>query len=250
MGQKAENNYFGKPCGLMDQTACASGGAVAIDFGDPQNPLVRRIDFDPAAAGFALCVVNTKGSHADLTPDYAAIPAEMKGAASFFGKNVLREIEEETLMKKISDLRKAEGDRAILRALHFYGENRRVDAMLAALENINNQTGKKGEALGAFLTLVGESGDSSWELLQNIYSPKNPKEQGISLALALTKNFLKGNASNGACRVHGGGFAGTIQTYLPLGSLEKYRELMEGIFGKGALTVLRIRSAGAIELDF
>ena len=252
IGQKAENVFFGKPCGLMDQTACASGGAVAIDFRDLENPQVKRIDFDPAAAGFALCIVNTKGTHSDLTPDYAAIPAEMKAAAQFFNKPVLREIEEEAFMKKLPELRKATNDRAVLRALHFFGENRRVDAMMAALEKLNalpseTPPAKKGEAMEAFLTLIRESGDSSGELLQNIYSPKNPHEQGLSLALALTKKFLK---SSGVCRVHGGGFAGTIQAYIPLGSLEAYRNLMEEIFGKGALTVLRIRPMGAVELDF
>ena len=260
IGQKAENVYFGKPCGLMDQTACASGGAVAIDFEDLSNPRVKQIDFDPTAAGYALCVVNTKGNHADLTPDYAAIPAEMKAAAAFFGKTVLRELNEETLLAGLGDLRKATGDRAILRALHFYNENRRVDAMLAALESLNAHSAEKkgdarGDAIETFLALVRESGDSSWEILQNIYSPKHPNEQGVSLALALTKNFLKGHGAClgkhlGACRVHGGGFAGTIQAYIPLDRLEDYRKLMEGVCGKDALTVLRIRALGATELVF
>jgi len=267
IGQKAENVYFGKPCGLMDQTACASGGAVAIDFADSQNPRVKGIAFHPAAAGFALCVVDTKANHADLTPDYAAIPAEMKAAAAFYGKTVLGELDEGALLKQLPELRKAAGDRAVLRALHFFNENRRVDAMLAALENMNALApGQKGKAMETFLSLVTESGDSSWELLQNIYSPKNPGEQGVSLALALTKNFLNSGGSRdsfagkhtgacsgkhtGACRVHGGGFAGTIQAYLPLERLDEYRILMEGIFGKGTLTVLRIRQLGAIELDF
>ena len=248
IGQKAENLYFGKPCGLMDQTACASGGAVAIDFRDSQNPQVRGIAFDPAAAGFALCVVNTKGSHAGLIPDYTAIPSEMKVAAAFFGKEVLGELEEETLLNRIADMRPAVSDRAILRALHFFGENRRVDAKLAALENLSASPA----AMETFLALVRESGDSSWELLQNIYSPKNPGEQGVSIALAMTKNFLgsRPDAGLGACRVHGGGFAGTIQTYLPFERLEDYRRLMEGIFGKGTVTVLRIRPIGAAELEF
>ena len=254
IGQKAENVYFGKPCGLMDQTACASGGAVAIDFGDSLNPQVTGIAFDPAAAGFALCVVDTKGNHADLTPDYAAIPAEMKAAAAFFGRTVLRELDEESLLKRLPDLRKASGDRAVLRALHFFSENRRVDAMLAALENMNAAPNEgKQKVMETFLALVNESGDSSWELLQNIYSPKNPAEQGVSLALALTKNFLKsgnrGGLRQGACRVHGGGFAGTIQAYIPQDRLEEYRNLMDEIFGTGALTILRIRPWGAVELS-
>ena len=249
IGQKAENVYFGKPCGLMDQTACASGGAVAIDFGDLQNPKVKKIDFSPTAAGYALCVVDTRGTHSDLTPDYAAIPAEMKEAAAFFGKTVLGELDEKSMMKQLPELRKAAGDRAALRALHFFNENKRVDAMLAVLENLNVlPLDERREAIEAFLALVRESGDSSWELLQNVYSPKNPREQGVTLALALTKNFLQGD--DGACRVHGGGFAGTIQTYLPIERLDDYRALMEGIFGKGALTVLRIRPWGAVELDF
>ena len=239
IGQKAENLYFGKPCGLMDQTACATGGAVAIDFEDPDNPQVKGIGFDPASAGFALCIVNTKGSHADLTADYAAIPTEMKAAASFFGKQVLRELDERTFFSRLPDLRGAVGDRAILRAMHFFSENRRVDAMLAALH---------GKAIDTFLALVRESGDSSWELLQNIYSHKKLTEQGMGLALALTKNFLA--VGEGACRVHGGGFAGTIQAYIPMERLIDYRNLMEGVFGIGALTVLRIRPSGAIELDF
>ena len=246
MGQRAENVYFGKPCGLMDQTACASGGAVAIDFEDIKNPKVEGIKFDPAAAGFALCIVNTKGSHADLTPDYAAIPTEMRAVAAFFGKTVLRELDEETLMTRLPELRKAVGDRAVLRALHFFSENRRVDEMLAALQNLKAlPTGKKIEAMETFLSLVKESGDSSWELLQNIYSPRNSDEQGISLALALTRNFLKGHS---ACRVHGGGFAGTIQAYIPMDRLDNYRKLMEEIFGAGTLTVLMIRQLGAIEV--
>ena len=242
MGQKAENIYFGKPCGLMDQTACASGGVVAIDFEDFQNPRVKGMNFDPAAIDLALCIVNTRGSHADLTPDYAAIPAEMKAVAAFFGKTVLRELDEETLMTRLPELRKAVGDRAVLRALHFFSENRRVEDMLMVVQKLK---ALPVEAMGMFLTLVEESGDSSWELLQNIYSPRNPAEQGMTLALALTKNFLGGE---GACRVHGGGFAGTIQVYVPMERLEDYRKLMEGIFGEGTLTVLRIRQLGAVEV--
>jgi galactokinase len=253
IGQKAENTYFGKPCGLMDQTACASGGAVAIDFGDPKNPLVRQIDFDLASAGFALCVVDTHGSHADLTPDYAAIPAEMKAVAAHFGKTVLREVDEETVLAHAVEVRKAAGDRALLRALHFYSENRKVDAMLRALEEMKAASDgvAKKAALEAFLNLVNKSGDSSWELLQNVYSPKNPGEQGVSLALALTRDFLERSCKgSGACRVHGGGFAGTIQVYLPFEALEDYRKRIESFFGPKAVTVLRIRSVGAAELLF
>ena len=162
IGQKAENVYFGKPCGLMDQTACATGGAVAIDFEDLQKPRVQRIDFDPASIEIALCIVNTKGSHAGLTPDYAAIPTEMKAVAAFFGKAVLRELDESAFMARLPELRKALGDRALLRAFHFFDENRRVDAMLTALESLNAlPPNEKGKAMEAFLALARESGDSS-----------------------------------------------------------------------------------------
>jgi galactokinase len=249
IGQKAENLYFGKPCGLMDQTACASGGAVAIDFEDPDRPLVRQIGFDPASAGFALCVTDTRGSHADLTADYAAIPSEMKAVAAFFGKTVLRELDAGSVLARAAEIRKAAGDRALLRALHFFGENRRVDFMSIKLEEINAAAspGEAQKAMGAFLDLVNQSGDSSWELLQNIYSPQAPEKQGVSLALALTKDFLVGA---GACRVHGGGFAGTIQAYIPLDALGPYRTRMEAFFGPGAVTILRIRPIGAAELEF
>jgi galactokinase len=264
IGQIAENTYFGKPCGLMDQAACAFGGAVAIDFKDPANPTVKQISFDLTAAGYALCVVNTHGSHADLTADYAAIPAEMKAAAAFFGKRVLREIEPRELFARAAEVRKAAGDRAFLRAVHFFNENRRVDAMLALLETMRSNPGKPDRRnILDFLSLVNQSGDSSWELLQNVYSPQKPGEQGVSLALALTRDFLESAATGsytdaampeppvtGAARVHGGGFAGTIQAYIPLDCFDAYRARMEGVFGAGAVTILRIRPIGAAELDF
>jgi galactokinase len=259
IGRKAENVYFGKPCGLMDQIACASGGAVAIDFEDMENPKVQQIDVDLASAGYALCVVNTGGSHADLTPDYAAIPQEMKAVAAFFGKQVLREVEEETMEAKAGEIRKtlksslgpALGDRALLRAFHFFDENQRVDAMLAALGQFGRaqSPSSKHKALCDYLTLVNESGASSWEYLQNVYSPRNVQEQGPALALALTRDFLRSEASlPGACRIHGGGFAGTIQAYIPMTVLEAYRKVMDGVFGSGSVTTLRIRPVGAGEL--
>jgi galactokinase len=215
---------------------------VAIDFGDPVRPLVRQIDFDPEAEGYALCVVDTHGSHADLTPDYAAIPGEMKAVARLFGKEVLREITLEQVLDRAAAFREAAGDRALLRAIHFFNENQRVDALLAALEN---------RGIDRFLSLVNLSGDSSSELLQNIYSPQNPAEQGVSIALALTRNFMETEAAGkGACRVHGGGFAGTIQAYIPLDRMAAYRRRMEGVFGSGAVTALRIRPVGAVELRF
>jgi galactokinase len=247
IGQKAENDYFGKPCGLEDQIACASGGAVAIDFQNIAEPRISPVRFDLYAMGYALCVVNTGGNHADLTGDYAAIPAEMKAVASFFGKNVLRECHKAQVMERASEIRKRIGDRAILRALHFFNENIRVADMQEAIEKTNSlfDPYERQGALGRYLSLVNESGNSSWELLQNIYAPANPTEQGIALALAVSRAFL-GNM--GAARVHGGGFAGTIQAYVPLSSLESYRGEIEPVFGKGAVTVLRIRQTGVTEL--
>jgi galactokinase len=251
IGQQAENDYFGKPCGLMDQIACASGGTVAVDFAAAAGPAVRRINFDLAAAGYTLCVVNTRGSHADLTADYAAIPGEMKAVAAFFGRAMLRDLDRETVLAQAAELRKAAGDRALLRALHFYDENERVDAMTEALGRMDAATDleTRRQALFDYLDLVNESGDSSWELLQNIYSPRRSEEQGIGLALALSRRFFREQGSGSfACRVHGGGFAGTIQAYMPLESLAAYRTRIEQVFGPGSVTVLRIRPIGAEEL--
>ncbi|MDR2096348.1 MAG: galactokinase [Treponema sp.] len=249
IGQKAENNYFGKPCGLMDQTAAAFGGAVAIDFADKDKPLVQQVEFDVTATGYTLCIVDTHGSHADLTPDYAAIPQEMKAAAAFFGKSVLREVAPQQLIRQLGEMRAALGDRAILRAFHFFDENRRVDDMMDILKSVQalSDTRKKEETFDQFLKMVNESGRSSWEILQNIYSPQRPAEQGLSLALTLTRQFLK---DKGACRVHGGGFAGTIQAYIPLLSYTSYRDTMTAVFGPGCVTPLRIRPVGTAELLF
>jgi len=252
IGQIAENVYFKKPCGLMDQTACATGGAVAIDFANAAAPDVRRINFDLAAVGYALCVVNTGGSHADLTADYTSIPSEMKAAAAFFGKTVLRELEKETFLARAAEVRKALGDRAFLRSLHFFDENDRVAAITEALVKIENAVtiAEKQSALNDYLRLVNESGDSSWQLLQNVFSPHHPEEQGIGAALALTKDFFRKQKLYGSCRVHGGGFAGTIQAYIPLDALDAYRANIEAVFGAGSVTVLQIRPEGAIELVF
>jgi len=252
IGQIAENIHFGKPCGLMDQAACATGGAVAIDFADVSRPIVKQINFDPAAAEYALCVVNTGGSHADLTADYASIPAEMKSVAAFFGKSVLSELEKETFLSRAAEVRKSLGDRAFLRAIHFFNENERVDSMTEALLEMEKAatTADKQRALSCYLDLVNESGDSSWELLQNVYSPTRPKEQGIGSALALTKDFFRKQKLRGACRVHGGGFAGTIQVFIPLVATKAYRAYIEALFGAGSLTVLQIRPKGAVELEF
>ncbi len=236
IGQFAENRFFLKPCGLMDQTASAVGGIVAIDFGDPAAPLVRRLDFDFRAAGLVLAVVNTGGSHADLTDDYAAVPAEMKAVAAFLGKGALREVPPGLLVERGPEIRAACGDRALLRALHFAAEDARVPAMAAALE--------AGD-LAAYLGLVRASGDSSWRLLQNLYPPAAPAEQGLSLALALTERHLAGE---GAARVHGGGFAGTIQAYVPAARFEGWRALMERYFGAGSVLPLDVRPVGATRL--
>jgi galactokinase len=236
IGQAAENAYFGKPCGLMDQIACAQGGTVAIDFKDETRPVIKQIDFDPALSGYALCVVNTGGSHADLTADYASIPAEMKAVAAFFGKTVLGEVEKETVMANAAEVRKKSGDRALLRALHFFDENARVDAMVSALAKVD-----KTAAFNAYLELVNESGESSSSLLQNVYPP-------LGLALALTKEFFKKQKISGACRVHGGGFAGTIQAYIPFDIMNVYRAKMEAVFGADSVKVLRIRKTGVVEI--
>jgi galactokinase len=252
IGQIAENVHFGKPCGLMDQAACASGGAVAIDFADTSRPTVKQINFDLADAGYALCVVNTGGSHADLTADYASIPAEMKSVAAFFGKTVLGELEKEIILSRSAEVRSSLGDRAFLRGIHFFNENERVDAMTAILLEMEKSAtaADKQRTLSRYLELVNESGDSSWEFLQNVFSPTRPKDQGIAAALALTKDFFRKQNLHGACRVHGGGFAGTIQAYIPVDAITSYRAHIETVFGAGSLTVLRIRSRGAVELEF
>jgi len=236
----------------MDQIACATGGAVAIDFSDEAHPEIKQVKFDLAAAGYALCVVNTGGSHANLTADYASIPAEMKAVAALFGKSVLGELEKETVLNSAAEVRKALGDRALLRSLHFFDENKRVEAMTAALIEMEKAaaTSAKQQALLTYLDLVNESGDSSWELLQNVYPSSHPEAQGISAALALTKNFFRTSKLRGACRVHGGGFAGTIQAYIPLDTMDAYRSYIEGVFGAGAVTVLKIRDVGAAESAF
>jgi galactokinase len=241
ISQKAENDFFGKPCGLMDQAASACGGAIAIDFADPAAPLVKKIPFDPMAAGFALCVVNTRGSHANLTADYAAIPGEMRDVARYFGKEFLRELELSHVLSAASEIRKTAGDRALLRAIHFFNEDRRAAEMASLLE-------RGCETMPRFLDLVNESGESSWELLQNIYSPNDTRVQGLSLALAVSREFFRACGIKAACRVHGGGFAGTIQAYVPVEGLKDYRAQMDALFGPDALSRLRIRQTGAVEI--
>lgn len=238
LAQYAENEFFGKPCGLMDQMACAVGGIIAIDFADPAAPVTEKLDFDITAAGYNLCIVNTGGNHADLTPDYAAVPAEMKAVAAALGKTVLRETDEDAVIAAIPTLRESVGDRAILRALHFFAENRRVAGQKAAL--------KAGDIEGFFAGVLA-SGRSSFCYLQNVYTTKNVREQGLSLALCLAERYLTGKSA--AWRVHGGGFAGTVQAFMKNEAVPGFRALMDGVFGKGACIVLRIRSEGACLVD-
>ena len=231
IAQKVENVYFGKPCGLMDQMASSVGGMVTIDFKE-QDAKVEAIACDFAAKGYALCVVNTGGDHGDLTDDYAAIRKEMEAVAAHFGKHVLREVELETVESHIGELRRACGDRAVLRALHYYDENARVLEQAAAI---------RGGDLPAFFDAVKRSGDSSWKLLQNVYARST--EEQMAMGIELSRRFLHGD---GAQRVHGGGFAGTIQAYVPLDRLDDYKKLMEDAFGPGSCTALMVRPEGAV----
>ena len=237
LAQYAENEFFGKPCGLMDQMACAVGGIIAIDFADTKNPIVDKVDLDISGMGYNLCIVNTGGNHADLTPDYAAVPFEMKGVAAYFGKSVLREVDEETVIAAIPALREKLGDRAVLRALHFFNENKRVAKQKAAL--------LAGD-LDSFFDNVLESGRSSFCYLQNVYTTQNVSEQGLSLALCLADKYLSGKSA--AWRVHGGGFAGTIQAFVPSDEVAGFCKLMDGAFGEGSCIVLRIRPVGATRI--
>ncbi len=237
LSQYAENRFFGKPCGLMDQVACAVGGIVAIDFADPTRPVIEKVDFDITAAGYNLCIVNTGGNHADLTDDYASVPAEMKAVAAKLGKKVLREVDEKEFIAAIPTLRESVGDRAIMRALHFFDENRRVGTLKAAL--------KAGD-LDTFFSGVIASGRSSFCYLQNVYTTKNTSEQGLSLALCLAERTLSGKKA--AWRVHGGGFAGTIQAFVPADEVESFRGVMDAAFGEGRCMVLRIRPVGAVKI--
>ncbi len=238
MGQKAESVYFGKPCGLLDQSASSLGGFTAIDFKDPKNPAVEKVDFNLAAEGYTLCVVNTGGNHANLTSDYADITVECKSISNHFGMDYLRNVNPVDFYENISALRCKYGDRAVLRALHFFNEDDRAEKEKVALKN--------GD-FDEFLRLVNESGNSSFKYLQNVYSVSDVHEQGISLALALTEQYLKGT-DKGAFRVHGGGFAGTIQVFMPTDLLDGYKVAIEKAFGKGSCYVLDIRPVGGFEL--
>ena len=234
IGQYAENAYFGKPCGLMDQTACSVGGFVSIDFRESAAPAFEKLDFDLSKSGYSLCIVSTGGSHHNLNDEYAAMPSEMKQIAGHFGKEVLREVEKPAFSANIGKLRELCGDRAVLRAMHYFAENARVRAGAEAL--------KEGDFEG-FLQLVASSGNSSYKYLQNVYDPKTPKEQGLSLALALSEEMLAGRQA--AARVHGGGFAGTIQAFVPKKYVGEYFKKIGGVFGEGSCLELSVRNEGA-----
>ena len=236
IAQYAENAHFGKPSGLMDQMASSVGGFIEIDFADTANPVIDAISYNFAESGHSLCIVDTKGSHANLTPEYAAIPVEMKSVAKFFGKNELRDITREQLWENVAEVRKACGDRAVSRAFHFFDENERVDREAEAL---------RGGNLDAFLNEVKASGNSSFKYLQNIFATVDPKEQGVVLGLYTAERVLNGR---GACRVHGGGFAGTIQAFVPNDLLDTFVSEMEHLFGEGSCYNLYIRPVGGTKV--
>ena len=235
IGQYAENVFFGKPCGLMDQMASAVGGMVTIDFADPKAPVIRPVDFDFAACGHALCIIDTRASHADLTDEYAAIPGELKKICAHFGKTVLRDVEEAEFYKALPRLRESCGDRAVLRAIHFFAENQRVPKQVKALEDNDFDT---------YLQLMKESGHSSWMYLQNVIPAGYKAHQDVALALALCEKLLGGR---GGYRVHGGGFAGTVQAFVPFDLLDAFRSGIDAVLGEGACHVLSIRPQGGVE---
>ena len=237
IAQYAENVYFGKPSGLMDQMASSVGGFVAIDFKDIESPLIEKINSEFESYDHALCIIDTKGSHADLTPEYAAIPGEMRQIAEHFSVQYLRQLCREDIMLNMDILRDEFGDRAVLRALHFFEENERVDRLSHAL--------KAGD-FKAFLDSIKESGNSSYKYLQNIFSPTDIKNQGLGIGLNAAERVL---GRKGACRVHGGGFAGTIQAFVPLDLLKEFKMDMETIFGGGSCYILTIRKHGGVEVD-
>ena len=234
IGQYAENVYFGKPCGLMDQMACSTGSLVYIDFYDPKAPVVERVSFDMESYGYSLCITDTKGSHADLTDEYAAVPEEMKKVARCFGKEVLVDVTFEDLLANITEVREKTSDRCVLRALHFIAENKRVVKEVEALKEGN---------LADFFAKVKASGDSSYKYLQNVYTSKDVHHQNVSVALAVSEAVL---AENGVCRVHGGGFAGTIQAFVKNDAVKAYQGYMNQMFGNGACSVFKIRNYGGV----
>ena len=221
IGQYAENVYYGKPSGLMDQMASSVGGLVFIDFNDPKMPVVEKVDYDFAHSGYTLCTIDSGADHADLTDEYAAMPIEMKKVAAFFGKEVLREVDEQEFYAKIAEIRKATGDRAVLRGIHFFNENRRVQMQVRALHNDN---------FDAFLNYVNESGRASWMLLQNVIPCGYAEHQDMAITLALCTKLLQGR---GAVRIHGGGFAGTALAFVPNDKFERFKTGVEAVLGEG-----------------
>lgn len=236
VAQYSENVFFGKPCGLLDQMASSVGTFVTIDFKSVKDPVIKKIDFDFSKSGHSLCIVDTHGNHSDLTDDYAAVRTEMESVAQALGKNVLREVSYEEFFASLPELTGRVNDRAILRAIHFFNENKRVEKAVECLEN-NDFEG--------FKQVIIDSGRSSFMLNQNVYTPKNPTEQKLSLALAISKELLDGK---GAWRVHGGGFAGTIQAFVPNNMLDTYKKTIEGVFGEGSCHVLIIRPVGGTQV--
>ena len=237
IAQYAENEYFGKPSGLMDQMASSVGGFVSIDFKDTESPIIDKIDIDFSSFDHALCIIDTKGDHADLTPDYAAIPYEMKSVAQHFSVDYLRQICREDIMLNMDILRSEFGDRAVLRSLHFFDENERVDKLVHAL---------KSSDFNAFLDSIKESGNSSYKYLQNDFSTNDVRNQGLGIGLYVAEDVLK---RKGASRVHGGGFAGTIQAFVPMEMLKEFKMCLEKVFGGGSCHVLGIRRIGGTEVD-
>jgi galactokinase len=236
IAQYAENEHFGKPCGLMDQTTVAVGGLVTIDFGSFEKPRVEQVAFDFRSAGHALVIVETGGNHADLNDDYAALEHEMKAVAAALGHDVLRRTSPSAVLSRLSDIRSQTGDRAVLRALHFFADDQRVVDQVTAL---------RANRFDRFLQLVHESGESSWMLCQNCYSASHVREQGIAIAFELTRSVL---GTQGAWRVHGGGFAGTIQAFVPEALLSHYLETMRAVFGPDSCHQTRIRPEGAVRV--
>ena len=237
IGQYAENVFFGKPCGLMDQTASAVGNLVTIDFFDKENPVIEPVDFDFASCGHALCIIDSGADHADLTDEYAAIPGEIKAVAACFGKDVLTQIDEKEFYAQLPRIRKACGDRAVMRCIHFYQENARVPLQVAAL--------REGD-FEKFLSLIKQSGYSSYMYLQNVIPAGCKAHQDVAVALGLAEHYLQGR---GAYRVHGGGFAGTIQAFVPLDMLDAFVAGMDAALGEGACHVLSIRPQGGVEME-
>lgn len=235
-GQYAENVFFGKPCGLMDQMASSVGNLIFIDFADVKNPVIKKVNVNFEDFNHSLCIVDTKGSHADLTDEYAAIPEEMKRVAAYFGKEILKQVDKNEFYTNIPEIRKVAGDRAVLRAMHWFEETDRVIDQVNALEEENFEKFKK---------LIKSSGDSSFKYLQNVYSVKNLSRQEMAVGLALSDVILKGK---GVSRVHGGGFAGTIQAFVPNDIVDIYKKNMEDIFGEDACHVLKIRKYGGMKV--